>query len=40
MSVFVCDVEWVYAIVTVLEVVIFVLCVDRKGFVIDVKWER
>ena len=39
MSVFVCDVGWVYAIVTLLEVVIFVLWVDRKGFVIDVKWK-
>ena len=37
---FVCDVGWVYAIVTVLKVVIFVLWVDRKGFVIDVKWKR
>ena len=40
MSVFVCDVGWVYAIVILLEVVIFVLWVDRKGFVIDVKWKR
>ena len=37
---FVCDVGWVYAIVTLLEVVSFVLWVDRKGFVIDVKWKR
>ena len=37
---FVCDVGWVYAIVTLLEVVMFVLWVDRKCFVIDVKWKR
>ena len=37
---FVCDVGWVYAIVTLLEVAIVVLWVDRKGFVIDVKSKR
>ena len=37
---FVCDVGWVYAIVTLIEVVISVLWVDRKGFAIDIKWKR
>ena len=37
---FECDVGWVYVNVILLEVVIFVLWVDRKGFVIDVKWKR